>query len=96
MKLKYRITYNSLKLLSNLVQSLNPSKQYYYANKLGSICYQLLKIRQKEARKNIYIAFPKLSEKKRENILKDTYRFLYTVQCNFYHCQKVLHMEIFL
>ena len=75
MKLKYRITYNSLKLLSNLVQSLNPSKQYYYANKLGSICYQLLKIRQKEARKNISIAFPKLSEKKRENILKDTYRF---------------------
>ncbi|SVA91607.1 uncharacterized protein METZ01_LOCUS144461, partial [marine metagenome] len=47
MKLKYRITYNSLKLLSNLVQSLNPSKQYCYANKLGSICYQLLKIRQK-------------------------------------------------
>ena len=75
MKLKYRITYNSLKLLSNLVQSLNPRKQYYYANKLGSICYQLLKIRQKEARKNISIAFPKLSEKKRENILKDTYRF---------------------
>ena len=75
MKLKYRITYNSLKLLSNLVQSLNPSKQYCYANKLGSICYQLLKIRQKEARKNISIAFPKLSEKKRENILKDTYRF---------------------
>jgi len=75
MKLKYRITYNLLKLLSNLVQSLKPSNQYYYANKLGSICYQLLIIRQKEARKNIAIAFPKLSEKKRENILKDTYRF---------------------
>jgi len=75
MKLKHRITYNLLILLSNFVQSLKPINQYYYANKLGSICYQLLKIRQKEARKNISIAFPKLSEKKRENILKDTYRF---------------------
>ena len=68
MKLKHRITYNLLILLSNFVQSLKPINQYYYANKLGSICYQLLKIRQKEARKNISIAFPKLSEKKRENI----------------------------
>ena len=52
MKLKHRITYNLLILLSNFVQSLKPINQYYYANKLGSICYQLLKIRQKEARKS--------------------------------------------
>ena len=75
MKLKYRITYNLLKLLSDLVQSLTPSTQFNYANKLGFICYHFIKIRQKEARKNISIAFPKLSKEKRENILKDTYRF---------------------
>jgi KDO2-lipid IV(A) lauroyltransferase len=75
MKLKYRITYNLLKLLSNLVQSLKPSTQFNYANKLGFVCYHFLKIRQKEARRNISIAFPKLSEKKKENILKNTYRF---------------------
>ena len=73
MKLKYRITYNVLKLLSNFVQSLKPSTQFSYANKLGFLCYRFLKIRQKESRKNISIAFPKISSKKREDILKNTY-----------------------
>ena len=69
MNLKYRITYNILKLVSNFVQSLKPSTQFSYANKLGFLCYRFLKIRQKEARKNISIAFPKISSRKRENIL---------------------------
>ena len=75
MKLKNSITYNSLILLSNLGQSLKPETQYHYANKLGYFCYRFLKIRQKEARKNISIAFPNKSERVRENILKDSYRF---------------------
>lgn len=75
MKLKYRITYNLLKLLSNFVQSLKPSTQFNFANKFGFICYHILKVRQKEARRNITIALPKLSKEEIENILKDTYRF---------------------
>ena len=37
--------------------------------------YHILKVRQKEARRNITIALPKLSKEEIENILKDTYRF---------------------
>tara|TARA_B100000676_G_scaffold40999_1_gene38956 strand:- start:3213 stop:4067 length:855 start_codon:yes stop_codon:yes gene_type:complete len=75
MKLKYRLTYSLLTQLSNLIRSFNPNTQFIYANKIGSFCYKYLKIRQKEARKNISIAFPKLSKNKREVILKDAYRF---------------------
>jgi len=95
MKLKYRITYKLLKLLSNLVQSLEPSTQFNYANKLGFVCYHFLKIRQKEARRNISIAFPKLSENKRENILKDTYRFFIYSSMQFLSLPKsVTHANI--
>ena len=95
MKLKYRITYNLLKLLSNLVQSLEPSTQFNYANKLGFFCYHFLKIRQKEARRNISIAFPKLSENKRENILKDTYRFFIYSSMQFLSLPKsITHANI--
>ena len=73
MKLKNSITYNSLILLSNLGQSLKPETQYHYANKLSYFCYRFLKIRQKEARKNISIAFPNKSDRVRENILKDSF-----------------------
>ena len=75
MKLKYRITFNILMFLSNKVKTLNPDTQLFYANKLGSICYRFFKVRQKEARKNISIAFPNKSDKNREIILKNTYRF---------------------
>ena len=95
MKLKYRITYNLLKLLSNLVQSLEPSTQFNYANKFGFVCYHFLKIRQKEARRNISIAFPKLSENKRENILKDTYRFFIYSSMQFLSLPKsITHANI--
>ncbi len=95
MKLKYRITYNLLKLLSNLVRSLEPSTQFNYANKFGFVCYHFLKIRQKEARRNISIAFPKLSENKRENILKDTYRFFIYSSMQFLSLPKsVTHANI--
>ena len=95
MKLKYRITYNLLKLLSNLVQSLEPSTQFNYANKLGFVCYHFLIIRQKEARRNISIAFPKLSENKRENILKDTYRFFIYSSMQFLSLPKsITHANI--
>ena len=95
MKLKYRITYNLLKLLSNLVRSLEPSTQFNYANKFGFVCYHFLKIRQKEARRNISIAFPKLSENKRENILKDTYRFFIYSSMQFLSLPKsITHANI--
>ena len=83
MKLKYRITYNVLKLLSNFVQSLKPSTQFSYANKLGFLCYRFLKIRQKEARKNISIAFPRISSKKREDILKTLTKFQKLIKINW-------------
>ena len=75
MKLKYRITFNILKFLSKKVKTLKLDAQLFYANKLGSICYRFFKVRQKEARKNISIAFPNKSDKNREIILKNTYRF---------------------
>jgi len=77
------------------VQSLEPSTQFNYANKLGFVCYHFLKIRQKEARRNISIAFPKLSENKRENILKDTYRFFIYSSMQFLSLPKsVTHANI--
>ena len=91
MNLKYRITYNILKLVSNFVQSLKPSTQFSYANKLGFLCYRFLKIRQKEARKNISIAFPKISSRKRENILKNTYRFFIYSSMQFLSLPKSIY-----
>ena len=70
-----RLTYTALTQISEWLRKKTPAIQYRYAHKLSQIFYHHLVIRQKEARKNITIAFPKYSEARRELILKNSYIF---------------------
>ena len=72
---KHRLTYTALTLISDWLSKRDPAIQYWYAHKLAQLFYNHLMIRQKEARKNITIAFPKYSEARRELILKNSYIF---------------------
>ena len=75
MKRKHRLTHKALTLISGWLRKRTPAIQYRYAHKLAQIFYNHLVIRQKEARKNIAIAFPRYSEARRELILKNSYIF---------------------
>jgi len=72
---KHRLTYTALTLISDWLRKRDPAIQYWYAHKLAQLFYNHLVIRQKEARKNIAIAFPRYSEARRELILKNSYIF---------------------
>ena len=72
---KHRLTYTALTLISDWLSKRDPVIQYWYAHKLAQLFYNHLVIRQKEARKNIAIAFPRYSEARRELILKNSYIF---------------------
>ena len=72
---KHRLTYTVLTLISDWLRKRDPAIQYWYAHKLAQLFYNHLVIRQKEARKNIAIAFPRYSEARRELILKNSYIF---------------------
>jgi len=72
---KHRLTYTALTLISDWLRKRDPAIQYWYADKLAQLFYNHLVIRQKEARKNIAIAFPRYSEARRELILKNSYIF---------------------
>ena len=72
---KHRLTYTALTLISGWLRKRTPAIQYRYAHKLAQIFYNHMVIRQKEARKNIAIAFPRYSEARRELILKNSYIF---------------------
>ena len=72
---KHRLTYTALTHISDWLRKRDPAIQYWYAHKLAQLFYNHLVIRQKEARKNIAIAFPRYSEARRELILKNSYIF---------------------
>ena len=72
---KHRLTYTALTLISDWLRKRDSAIQYWYAHKLAQLFYNHLVIRQKEARKNIAIAFPRYSEARRELILKNSYIF---------------------
>ena len=72
---KHHITYTALTLISGWLRKKTPAIQYRYAHKLAQLFYNHLVIRQKEARKNIAIAFPRYSQARRELILKNSYIF---------------------
>ena len=72
---KHRLTYTALTLISDWLRKRDPAIQYWYAHKLAQLFYNHLVIRQKDARKNIAIAFPRYSEARRELILKNSYIF---------------------
>ena len=72
---KHRLTYTALTLISDWLRKRDPAIQYWYADKLAQLFYNHLVIRQKEARKNIAIAFPRYSQARRELILKNSYIF---------------------
>ena len=75
MQPKHRLTYMVLTLISRWLMKKPSAIQYRYAHKLAQIFYSQIVIRQKEARKNIAIAFPGYSELRREMILKYCYIF---------------------
>ena len=75
MQPKHRLTYMVLTLISRWLMKKPSAIQYRYAHKLAQIFYSQIVIRQKEARKNIAIAFPGYSELRREMILKNCYIF---------------------
>ena len=72
---KHRLTYTALTLISDWLSKRDPAIQYWYAHKLAQLFYNHLVIRQKAARKNIAIAFPRYSQARRELILKNSYIF---------------------
>ena len=65
-----QLSYNCLKLFHRWINSLSNSKRTRLGQKLGSLVFEKLKIRQKEAKKNIRLAFPKAPKSFHKRILK--------------------------
>ena len=65
-----QFSYNCLKLFHRWINSLSYSKRNRLGQKLGSLVFEKLKIRQKEAKKNIELAFPKAPKSFHNRILK--------------------------
>ena len=73
MKTSHIITSYFLRFLKKCFSNLSPRKRFYISSRLGSIFYNYLSIRKKQARKNILKAFPQLDSNQIEKILKNTY-----------------------
>jgi len=73
MKTSHIITSYFLHISKKYLSNLNPKKRFYISSRLGSIFYNYLPIRKKQARKNIKKAFPQLDSNQIEKILKNTY-----------------------
>ena len=65
-----QLSYNCLKLFHRSINSLSYSKRTRLGQKLGSLVFEKFKIRQKEAKKNIQLAFPKAPKSFHKRILK--------------------------
>ena len=66
MNFKEKLTYIILKLLKKIFSLLNARLRFWISNFIAVIIYLLFPIRKKVALKNLGIAFPKWSEKKRK------------------------------
>ena len=69
MKTSHIITSYFLRFLKKCFSNLSPRKRFYISSRLGSIFYNYLSIRKKQARKNILKAFPQLDSNQIEKIL---------------------------
>ena len=75
MTLFHQITYFLLSLLKKWTSFLSPKTRWRFANRLASIIYRYIPVRQNQARKNIGRAFPQWSSAKIEETIKNAYRF---------------------
>ena len=73
MKISHITTSYFLRISKKIFSNLNSRKRFYISSRLGSIFYNYLSIRKKQARTNIKKAFPQLDSNQIEKILKNTY-----------------------
>ena len=73
MRTSHIITSYFLQILKKYFSSISAKKRFYISSRLGSLLYEYLDIRKKQARKNIKNAFPNLKHNQAEKILKNTY-----------------------
>ena len=73
MKNSHIITSYFLQILKKYFSSIGAKERFYISSRLGSLLYEYLDIRKKQARRNIKTAFPHLKHNQVEKILKNTY-----------------------
>ena len=73
MRTSHIITSYFLQILKKYFSSISAKKRFYISSRLGSLLYEYLDIRKKQARRNIKTAFPHLKHNQVEKILKNTY-----------------------
>ena len=73
MRVSHIITSYFLQILKKYFSSIGAKERFYISSRLGSLLYESLDIRKKQARKNIKNAFPNLQHNQVEKILKNTY-----------------------
>ena len=73
MRVSHIITSYFLQILKKYFSSIGAKKRFYISSRLGSLLYEYLDTRKKQARKNIKNAFPNLKHNQVEKILKYTY-----------------------
>ena len=73
MRVSHIITSYFLQILKKYFSSIGAKERFYISSRLGSLLYEYLDIRKKQARKNIKNAFPNLKHNQVEKILKNTY-----------------------
>ena len=73
MRASHIITSYFLQILKKYFSSIGAKERFYISSRLGSLLYEYLDIRKKQARRNIKTAFPHLKHNQVEKILKNTY-----------------------
>ena len=73
MRASHIITSYFLQFLKKYFSNIGARERFYISSRLGSLFYEYLDIRKKQARKNIKNAFPHLKHNQVEKILKNTY-----------------------
>ena len=76
MKLKDKITYQLLNIISRRIRRLPNVTKTRLSNKLGAFAYNKISARKNEAFENIKKAFPEKSNKWIKGVLKGTYRLV--------------------
>ena len=73
MRTSHIITSYFLQILKKCFSNIGARERFYISSRVGSIFYNYLSTRKKQARENIIKAFPELDSNQIENILKNTY-----------------------
>ena len=73
MRASHIITSCFLQIFKKCLSNIGARERFYISSRLGSLLYEYLDIRKKQARRNIKNAFPNLKHNQVEKILKNTY-----------------------